>query len=181
MKKIKEWGEVARDLPSCFRWTIGSKAWTGKSGAGVVLGSKRLLAGRDWEEKQDVLLWPRMDAQPEEPREPVPLENRLPAELVLCRLLERFREGTFRQPPVLAATYPTTYSHGNATSCVPCCPGRWPALTPCVRSRRSSTGPISRSTSCWTRRRRRRLLVPDAPLLRVTRHPEHSATCTRLA
>jgi hypothetical protein len=99
-----------RDHPSCFVWAIGKRALEQQSGDGVVLGAKRLLASADFNEPQDVQVWPRPDFSVRDPRVPIPLPRRLPAELLLCRLFQRFRESKLRQLPPLALTYPTSYS-----------------------------------------------------------------------
>ncbi len=99
-----------RDHPACFVWAISKRALDEPSSDGVILGAKRLLAGRDYDESQDVRVWIRRDFQTSSPRTPVALPRRISGELLLCRLLQRFRESILRQVPRLALTYPTSYS-----------------------------------------------------------------------
>ncbi len=99
-----------RDHPACFVWSIGKRALSEPSGDGVVLGAKRLLAGRDYNEDRDLLVWTQRDYQTSSPRTATPLPRRVPGELLVCRLFQRFRESILRQTPRLALTYPTSYS-----------------------------------------------------------------------
>jgi hypothetical protein len=99
-----------RDKVGCFVWSIGDRALDKPSSDGVELGAKRLLAGRDYNEARDWYVYPRLDYRPEQAREPVALPRRLPGELLLCRLFQRFREKGSCQLPLLALTYPTGYS-----------------------------------------------------------------------
>jgi len=99
-----------RDHPACFVWSIGKRALDEPNSDGVVLGAKRLLAGRDYDEAQDVRVWIQRDYQTSSPRTPIALPKRIPGELLLCRLFQRFRESILRQVPRLALTYPTSYS-----------------------------------------------------------------------
>src|SRR5207253_11515632 len=67
-------------------------------------------AGKDWEKTQKIkaVHWNKNTRT--ELLEQVEILNRLPAELLVCRLLQRFREAAHAWPEKLAVTYPTTYS-----------------------------------------------------------------------
>ena len=74
-----------------------------------MLGAKRLIAGKDWEKTQKLVCLHRHNYQKIEQAEQVDVLNRLPAELLVCRLMQRFREAANAWPRSLAITYPTTY------------------------------------------------------------------------
>src|SRR5262249_62399524 len=78
--------------------------------AGLVLGAKRLVAGKEWEKSQKLMATHRRTFDKSEQFEQIEVLNRIPAELMVCRLLQRFREATHSWPRALAVTYPTTYS-----------------------------------------------------------------------
>jgi len=84
------------DSSASVKWVVGRVAGTAVDG--LVVGPKRLAAAKNWEEMQ-VFNSPKGTALP----------RRVPAELLVCRMLQRFREATFRHPKELALTYPTTY------------------------------------------------------------------------
>ncbi|HLW65984.1 MAG TPA: hypothetical protein VKS79_11805 [Gemmataceae bacterium] len=106
------------DYPQSVNWVAGRVAAPQDGGAsgtepatqGLVLGSKRLAAGKDWEKTQKLVARHRRTYEKTEQPEQFEVLHRLPAELLVCRLLQRFREATFSWPRSLAITYPTTYS-----------------------------------------------------------------------
>jgi molecular chaperone DnaK (HSP70) len=106
------------DMPQAVRWVIGSIAAAGTTN-GLVLGAKRMVASSAWEETQKLLVKHNIQytnppaVQPEQ----IDLVNRVPVELLACRLLQQFTraaqddDGTpAGWPRHLALTYPTTYS-----------------------------------------------------------------------
>jgi molecular chaperone DnaK (HSP70) len=98
------------DHPDLVRWQVGA-AVPQADGDGVIYGVKRLLAGNNWEDRQEVQAALTLVPSPPTLRQPVPLRNRVPAELFLCRLFQRFREAARAYPDRLAVTYPTTFSN----------------------------------------------------------------------
>lgn len=84
------------DNPLSVKWVVGRVASTAIDG--LVAGPKRLAAASDWE-----------DLQFFNSRQRAALPRRVPAELLVCRMLQRFREATSTHPRELALTYPTTY------------------------------------------------------------------------
>ncbi|HEV3145076.1 MAG TPA: hypothetical protein VGZ47_14395 [Gemmataceae bacterium] len=106
------------DYPQTVNWVAGrvaspqdgSASGTEPATQGLVLGSKRLAAGKDWEKTQKLVARHRRTYEKTEQSEQVEILHRLPAELLICRLLQRFREATYCWPRSLAITYPTTYS-----------------------------------------------------------------------
>src|SRR5206468_1267008 len=76
---------------------------------GLVLGAKRLIAGKDWEKTQKLVCLHRHNYQKIEQAEQFDVLNRVPEELLVCRLMQRFREAACAWPRSLAITYPTTY------------------------------------------------------------------------
>jgi molecular chaperone DnaK (HSP70) len=103
------------DYPQTVNWVAGRLASpqdnaSGSGTTGLVLGAKRLIAGKDWERTQKLVCLHRHTYQKTEQTEQVEILNRLPAELLVCRMLQRFREAAQAWPRALAITYPTTYS-----------------------------------------------------------------------
>src|SRR5262249_25593241 len=106
------------DYPQTVSWVAGRVAGPQDGGAsgtepatqGLVLGAKRLAAGKDWEKTQKLIARHRRTYEKTEQSEQFEILHRLPAELLVCRLLQRFREATLSWPRSLAITYPTTYS-----------------------------------------------------------------------
>jgi len=102
------------DYPQTVNWVAGRLASpqdnAGGGTTGLVLGAKRLIAGKDWEKTQKLVCLHRHTYQKTEQSEQIEILNRLPAELLVCRLLQRFREAAQAWPRALAITYPTTYS-----------------------------------------------------------------------
>jgi molecular chaperone DnaK (HSP70) len=105
------------DYPQTINWVAGRLAnpLDGSAGdtaatTGLVLGAKRLIAGKDWEKTQKLFALHRHTYQRIEQMEQIDVLNRLPAELLVCRLMQRFREAANAWPRSLAITYPTTYS-----------------------------------------------------------------------
>src|SRR5262245_29882247 len=105
------------DYPQTVNWVAGRLAnpLDGATGAdaatnGLVLGAKRLIAGKDWQKTQKILASHRHTYSRIEQTEQIDVLNRIPAELLCCRLMQRFREATCAWPRALAVTYPTTYS-----------------------------------------------------------------------
>ncbi len=93
---------TVREDPAAFKWVVGRMASTGIDG--LVVGTKRLAVARNYEQ-------PRFFNT----RIKVPLPRRVPAELLVCRMLQRFREAIQAQPRELALTYPTTYEPWELT------------------------------------------------------------------
>ncbi|MFL5338568.1 MAG: hypothetical protein ACJ8F7_00225 [Gemmataceae bacterium] len=105
------------DFAQTVKWHVGWRANPPDNAAGdeaatmgLILGAKRLIAGKEWEKAQKLkaLHWNKNART--ELLEQVEILNRLPAELLVCRLLQRFREAAHAWPGELAVTYPTTYS-----------------------------------------------------------------------
>ena len=76
----------------------------------VIVGPKRQLASRDWETLRTLQVYNTIRESPQASIVSLRVPKRLPAELFLCRLLEKFREASNREPMRLAITYPTTYT-----------------------------------------------------------------------
>ncbi len=93
--RIEE-AEKFNEFPTSAKWVVGRMAATVVDG--LVAGPKRLAAARDWEREQVF-----------NARSHTSLPRRVPGELLVCRLLQRFREAQFKYPERLALTYPTTY------------------------------------------------------------------------
>lgn len=104
------------DYPQTVNWVAGRLAnpqdgsGTDAATSGLILGAKRLIAGKEWEKSQKILALHRHTYSKAEQVEQIELLNRVPAELLACRLMQRFREATCAWPRALAVTYPTTYS-----------------------------------------------------------------------
>jgi hypothetical protein len=105
------------DFSQAINWVVGRLAspQDGAGGseaatAGLVLGAKRLIAGKDWEKTQKLKALHWNKAEKSEQFEQVEVLNRVPAELLICRLMQKFREAGHAWPRSLAITYPTTYS-----------------------------------------------------------------------
>lgn len=115
---VRQFPSVPKDdYPQTVNWVAGRLAnpldGAGSGGAvtnGLVLGAKRLIAGKDWEKTQKILALHRHTYSKVEQIEQIDVVNRIPAELLACRLMQRFREATCAWPRALAVTYPTTYS-----------------------------------------------------------------------
>ncbi len=103
-------GELS-DHPGSVEWSVGSIANKAPTD-GLVIGAKRLAAGPMWEDKLVVFAYDKLkpERSPRSTRREIPLLNRHPAELFLCRLFQRFCEATNTRPRNLAVTYPTTFS-----------------------------------------------------------------------
>jgi hypothetical protein len=104
------------DYPQTVDWVAGRLANPADGGGsetaathGLVLGAKRLIAGKDWEKTQKLVCLHRHNYQKIEQPEQIDLLSRVPAELIVCRLMQRFREAANAWPHSLAITYPTTY------------------------------------------------------------------------
>ncbi len=104
------------DYPQTVDWVAGRLANPADGSSpdtaathGLVLGAKRLIAGKDWEKTQKLVCLHRHNYQKIEQVEQLDVVNRVPAELLVCRLMQRFREAACAWPRSLAITYPTTY------------------------------------------------------------------------
>src|SRR5262245_42792014 len=104
------------DYPQTIDWVAGRLANPADGAStdtaathGLVLGAKRLIAGKDWEKTQKLVCLHRHNYQKIEQVEQIDVLNRVPAELLVCRLMQRFREAACAWPRSLAITYPTTY------------------------------------------------------------------------
>jgi hypothetical protein len=102
--------EQALDHPDSIVWSVGARALEQTGSDGLVLGAKRMVAGRDYGASYSIHAHEVREYRAADPRRPIPLPRRLPAELLLCRLLQRFQQTSLREPPKLALTYPTSYS-----------------------------------------------------------------------
>jgi hypothetical protein len=104
--------------PRALAWVVGQKANVGTV-RGLILGAKRLVAGKNWEEVRNVEVDHHIEVEGDAQllRERVEFLNRVPAELLACGLFQLFR-GAPRDVEGnpcgwtgdLALTYPTTYS-----------------------------------------------------------------------
>jgi hypothetical protein len=100
-----------REAPEAYDWKVGEVALDTKGGDGVIFGAKRLLAGPDANEGMPLHVYlTDKERDPQRVRQPARIPKRLPGDLLVCRLLQRFRQVTVAQPPPLAMTFPTTYS-----------------------------------------------------------------------
>lgn len=101
-----------QDSPDWAQWSIGTASTAGSASEGLVLGAKRLASSRDVGQRINVLAF---DERPRGrgPRQPIPLLRRLPAELLVCRIFQRFQEATLTKPARLAITYPSTLARGE--------------------------------------------------------------------
>jgi hypothetical protein len=77
---------------------------------GLVLGAKRLVSGTDAGGYRKLVTRHRRGADAPETEEEIELMNRIPAELLACRMLEQFRQAARAWPAELAITYPTTFT-----------------------------------------------------------------------
>jgi hypothetical protein len=100
------------DMPTSISFVAGRLAVGQGVGPtpGLILGAKRLVSGQAAEGFRKLLV--QHQRGPEEParEEEVEVRNRLPAELLACRLLEKFRAAANAWPGELILTYPTTYT-----------------------------------------------------------------------
>ncbi len=101
-----------QDSPDWAQWLIGTACTAGPASEGLVLGAKRLATSRDAGQRVTVFAF---DERPrgKGPREPIPVLRRIPAELLVCRIFQRFQEATLSKPTRLAITYPSTLSRGE--------------------------------------------------------------------
>lgn len=96
--------------PDWATWVIGSSSSAGGASDGLVLGAKRLATSRDADRKKiNVFAWHERPHTPG-PRQPIPVLRSIPAELLVCRIFQRFKEATRTTPARLAITYPSTLS-----------------------------------------------------------------------
>ena len=103
----------ADEKSQSVEFTIGRTAvapGAGQSLAGLILGAKRLLANKDWNDTRKIVTRHRHMPETTEHLEEIEVRNRLPAELLVSRLLERFRQAALGWPADVAITYPTTYT-----------------------------------------------------------------------
>ena len=100
------------DDPKAIEFVAGKLAAAQAGGAtpGLVLGAKRLVSGQDADGFRKLVALHRRGPDAPDAEEEVELRNRVPAELLACRLLERFRNAAKAWPGELAVTYPTTYT-----------------------------------------------------------------------
>jgi molecular chaperone DnaK (HSP70) len=100
------------DLPSAVDYVAGRLAVGQGVGPmpGLVLGAKRLVSGQAAEGYRKLLVQHRRGTEEAEREEEVEIQNRVPAELLACRLLEKFRAAANAWPGELILTYPTTYT-----------------------------------------------------------------------
>jgi hypothetical protein len=96
--------------PNWARWDIGHIAG---GGDGLILGAKRLVASQQYDRPYTVYAAKALRGSL--PREPLPVHRRLPAELFVTRVFQRFREATYEEPDRVAVTYPTTFSNQELT------------------------------------------------------------------
>lgn len=101
------WTDLSLALSSA-RWNVGAVQHN-EDHDGLFMGVKRLLAAHN-ESLLYAKVHPDLHAEKESPREPLDVDPRLPAELFLCRLFQRFREAQRTNARCFAVTYPTTYS-----------------------------------------------------------------------
>jgi hypothetical protein len=95
--------------PKVALWVIDQLA-EGPGIGELIVGPKRLLAGRDWEAPRTLQVYNMIRDNPQAAVVPLRVPKRLPAELFICRVLEKFREASNREPMRLVITYPTTYT-----------------------------------------------------------------------
>jgi molecular chaperone DnaK (HSP70) len=96
--------------PDWAKWVIGSASAAGGASDGLVLGAKRLATSRDADKKKiNVFAWNERQHTPG-PRQPIPIPRSIPAELLVCRIFQRFKEVNHTTPDRLAITYPSTLS-----------------------------------------------------------------------
>ncbi|MCZ2342471.1 MAG: hypothetical protein LC104_11860 [Bacteroidales bacterium] len=77
---------------------------------GLILGPKRLVSGTESDNFREITArLVRGDDSPEND-ERILLQNRVPAELLACRMLEKFRTASRSWPGELVVTYPTTFT-----------------------------------------------------------------------
>ena len=101
-----------QDSPDWAQWLIGTACTAGPASEGLVLGAKRLATSRDAGQRITVFAF---DERPrgKGPRQPIPVLRRIPAELLVCRIFQRFQEATLSKPTRLAITYPSTLARGE--------------------------------------------------------------------
>ena len=82
----------------------------GGGAAGLIPGPKRLVSGPESDQFREIMT--RHQRGPGEPDtdERVLLQNRVPAELLACRTMEKFRSAARHWPAEIAVTYPVTYA-----------------------------------------------------------------------
>ncbi len=100
------------DNPKAIDYVAGRLASAGADGAspGLVLGAKRLVSGKDTDGFRKLIAQHRREIDGADTEEEIEVQNRIPAELLACRLLEKFRSAAKAWPGELAVTYPTTYT-----------------------------------------------------------------------
>ncbi|HEX7378828.1 MAG TPA: hypothetical protein VF278_17025 [Pirellulales bacterium] len=100
-------GEELLNRPDAFVWRVGDEITGANAYAdGVVIGPKRLLTRRDDVPLELGVKRRRGNGR----RETLRLPNRLPAELLMCRMFQVFQTITKERPQRLAITYPSSYS-----------------------------------------------------------------------
>jgi hypothetical protein len=86
---------------------------TGDAGGyspGLILGPKRLVSGPEADGFREITARHHRGDDQLEGDERILLHNRVPAELLACRMLEKFRSASRSWPGELVVTYPTTFT-----------------------------------------------------------------------
>lgn len=98
------------DDPKAVEFVAGRLAAAQGTTPGLVLGAKRLVSGQAADGFRKLVALHKRGPDAPDAEEEIELRNRVPAELLACRLLERFRTAAKAWPGELAVTYPTTYT-----------------------------------------------------------------------